>query len=120
MDSTGITKVGLTDLFNLLDLGRWLESGSTERLLSSMESQFLGGLLCGPTVLQGHRVTLSCSPRESLRKSIRNNSGRHNGIGGLHCEGKRTRAGNLLHNNQRLLGHSLHNNNNMQTLHLTI
>lgn len=28
MDSTGITKVELTDLFNLLGIGRWLESST--------------------------------------------------------------------------------------------
>lgn len=68
--------------------------GGAQRRLHNPESQLLGGLPFGQAVPKGHRVTLS--------KSIRNNSGRHNGIGGLPCEGQRTRSGNSLHNNQRL------------------
>lgn len=82
-----------------------------------MEPQLLGGLSFGQSVPQGHRATLSYSPRNSLSESIRNNSGRHNEIGGLHCEGQRTRAQNLLRNNQTIKTVTLHNNK-IQTLNL--
>lgn len=39
--------VEFKDLFNLLDVGRWLESGSTERWLCNLDSQLLGGLPMG-------------------------------------------------------------------------
>lgn len=73
-------------------------------LQCNLESQLLGGLSFGQAVSQDHRVTLSYLLGNSLSESIRNKSGRHNGIRGHHCEGQRTRAGNLLHNHQKLLG----------------
>lgn len=76
------------------------------RWLRNLKSQLLGGLSSGQAVPQGHGVTLSYSSGNSLSESIRNKSGRHNGIGGHYCEGQRTRAGNVLHNHQKLLGQS--------------
>ena len=46
MDSTGTAKVN-TDPFNALDVGRWLESGSTENRPCNLESRLLGGLPLG-------------------------------------------------------------------------
>lgn len=102
----------------MLEVGGWQKNRSLLRWLRNLESQLLGGLSFGQALSQGHKVTLSYSPGNSLSESIRNNSGRHNGIGGLHCEGQRTRARNLLHNNQTIRIVMLHNNH-IQTLHLT-
>lgn len=101
MDASGITEVELTHL-SFLEVRSGEREGAFRLLSWNLESELLWSPF-GQVVPQGHRTTLSCLLWDNLSESIRNSSERRKGIGGFHFECQRTRAGHLLHNNQRLL-----------------